>query len=128
MARSLGSWGLPVNTNWINEHSGWSGYRQTKKRTIGGGVAVASQALNGGRAITLEWVQGRMWLTYSDIQAIQAMLQAGPDASYTFLWDTFSTIVRLDYENQVREITQRGWRLDPSADKFYGQLFLYTTI
>jgi hypothetical protein len=126
MARSLGVWSLPVNTDWLDEHNGWSPIRQSKRRTVGGGLAVASQVLSGGRPITLEWARGRQWLTYADMLQIQTLLDAGATSSYTFIWDGFSAIVRVDFERQAREVSQRGWRLNPSDDKFYGSLFLYT--
>lgn len=125
MSRTLNGWTLPTNTNWIDR---WqhSPARMTIRRTTGGGIAVAGQMLSGGRIITLEWARGRQWLTYSDVQQIESLVNSGVGAVFPLVWDTFSAQVQVDFERGAWNIEQRGWRLDPSADKHYGQLFLFT--
>jgi hypothetical protein len=125
MARTLNGTALPTNTDWVDRFQHVP-VRQTKRRTTGGGLVVSGQSLIAGRPVTLEWARGRQWLTYANVQTLQALVDSGPEAVFSFVWDELVYTVQIDFERGGLQLEQRGWRLNPSNDKFYGTLALFT--
>ncbi|MBF0137465.1 MAG: hypothetical protein HQL65_14605 [Magnetococcales bacterium] len=92
--KNLGDVTLPDSLQWTDRWE-WSPVAQEATRTLGGTVVTWSQALSGGRPITLDATEEATWLDQSTVEAIRAMAtQAG--TTFPLVWDseTFTVMFR----------------------------------
>ena len=60
---------LPEGTRWTNRFS-YQPVRQSKKRTIGGGMVITAQASHKGQPINLALGETQAWLNYAQVKMI----------------------------------------------------------
>ncbi|MBF0422627.1 MAG: hypothetical protein HQL73_06515 [Magnetococcales bacterium] len=92
--KKLGSLILPESLQWADRYD-WAPVVMETERSLTGTPVIWSQALSGGRPVTLVAEKSVTWLEQSMVESIQAMAsQAG--AVFTLTWnnDTFSVMFR----------------------------------
>lgn len=123
---SIGGITLDSDMIWTDE-TNWNPVVSSAGRTIGGKQVVQEKALQGARPITLEGYEDSGWQKRSTVLALKA-LAAVPGATYSFIYESFSAMVRFRHEdgNSV-DFTQLYGKVNPDGDFwYYGKILLQT--
>lgn len=118
---------LPDGTVWSNRWA-YSPVRQSNARTTDGGFTWQVQQIHGGMPIVLEWLEGRAFLSFDEMDTLRQMA-ATPGQTYSLNWENVLYVVLFNHaQPPVFEFTPiYGFSNSPENDLFFGKLNLITT-
>lgn len=94
MAITLDTLTLPADLVWQDEFA-WSAIVQQSDWALDGSLILQESSMQAGRPITLVGGADAAWMTRAQVQALQALADAAPDANHTLtLADARSFTVR----------------------------------
>lgn len=82
-AHMLGAIAIPRGMVWTDEFT-WSAIEKSMERSLTGAALIDVGVKVAGRPITLEAQSDAGWMPRSDVLALVALVEADPDAAFTF--------------------------------------------